>query len=64
MIQNHPDLIKAEIPEKSGEKGFIGKYQSAVTAVIESMSESKTAKLEETAERWNKEGAPAEVKLK
>lgn len=62
--QNYKDLVEAEIPEKSNEKGYIAKYQRAVTTVVDNMSESTLEEAKDIAEAWNKEGAPAEVQLK
>jgi hypothetical protein len=62
--QRHRDLVEAEIPYKSTDKEYLGSYQSAVTTVLQNMTESELEEAEEMVELWNAQGAPAEVQLK
>ena len=53
-----------EIPFKPNDPKYIGSYQAAVTEVIQNMAKEDLAAVEEIAEDWSIQGAPAEVKLK
>jgi transcriptional regulator of acetoin/glycerol metabolism len=62
--QHYRALLEEEIPHKSSEKEYIGKYQGAVTAVIKKMSEEDLEEAERIVDLWNEQGAPPEVQLK
>jgi len=62
--QSYRALIEDEIPFKPTDKDYISSYQRAVTTVINNMSTTELEKVEETAEIWNKQGAPPQVQLK
>lgn len=62
--QNYRTLIEAEIPFKPTDKNYIGSYQRAVTTVQQNMSDGELKNIEETAEMWNKQGAPTNVQQK
>jgi hypothetical protein len=62
--QNYQPLIEKEIEEKSTDKNYISKYQRAVTEVHQNMDEEQLEEAERIVDLWNKEGAPADVKLK
>ena len=62
--QNYRELVEEKIPFKPNDPKYIGSYQAAVTEVIQNMAEEDLAAVEEIAEEWSKQGAPAEVKLK
>lgn len=62
--QNHKDLVEEHIPYSSTDKAYIGKYQRAVTTVIENMTESELEEAQRVADLWNEQGAPADIQLK
>ena len=62
--QSYRALIEDEIPFKPTDKDYISSYQRAVTTVLNNMSTTELEKVEETAEIWNKQGAPPQVQLK
>jgi hypothetical protein len=62
--QKHRALIEDEIPCKSTDKKYISHYQRAVTKVHDDMTKKELEEAENIVELWNKQGAPADVKLK
>jgi hypothetical protein len=62
--QHYQNLVEKEIPFKSTDKGYLGSYQRAVTAVMNKMTEEELEEAENILESWNKEGGPSDVQLK
>jgi hypothetical protein len=56
--------IDNEIPFESNDPNYIGRYQLAVTAVLENMTEEELEAAGEIAKDWSEKGAPPEVPLK
>jgi hypothetical protein len=62
--ENYRSQIDDQIPYKSGEPEYLGRFQAAVTAVLQNMSEEDLEEAENLVEQWNREGAPSELQLK
>lgn len=62
--QQYRSLVDEEIPFIPQTREYLGRYQRAVTTVLERMEGGERRKLEELAQSWNEQGAPREVQIK
>ena len=56
--------IEDKIPYKSTEPEYLGRYQKAVSDVLDDMTEEELEEAETLLEQWNKEGGPSDLQLK
>jgi hypothetical protein len=56
--------IEEAIPYKSTEKEYIGCYQRTVTTIQNNLTNVELKEAEQTLDKWNKMGVPADMQLK
>jgi hypothetical protein len=65
VVKNvYKSRVDDEIPFESSNKKYLGRYQSAVTKVLENLTEKEVEETEKIQESWNKYGGPSEVQMK
>jgi hypothetical protein len=64
VVQNHQDLVQAEIPHQKGTKEYLGCYQRAVTEVQKNLDEEQLEEAQNLVDLWNEQGAPSDLQLK
>ena len=62
--QHYRELVEAEIPYKSTDKGYLGSYQRAVRTVLTNMDKEELDEVQNILDAWNEQGAPPEDQLK
>jgi hypothetical protein len=60
----YKSLIADQIPYESTHPKYIGRFQAAVTKVLNDLTEEDLEEAEKTLEEWNTEGAPSDVQVK
>ena len=66
IAENHRHRVHAETKRLAGDatpgsQAFLGHYQSALSNIVNSLSEKEVEEAKETAKEWNSRGPPAEV---
>jgi hypothetical protein len=66
VAHKHRDLIDDWIFRhngvRPGNRQYLGVYQTALSAAVDELQMDEMVKLQETADRWNENGPPPEVK--